>query len=397
MKRLLAWILGMLLLCPPACAERLPDDVLLSYYDDCLFIGDSIMQGFVRYRSETRVTDPDFLEELTVVCTSSISLYTASRHVMDNNSYFLFRGRKCTMYDIARALKPKRLFILLGLNDPVGVKIDKAMKWIEYIVESMPYYSQDTEVCFFSHTPVTETYCQTRKREGYQDQINEYNRRLQEACEKLGATYVEIAEPFKDADGYLAAAYTSDNICHLNDDGIALWIQTLQDYAQEQYDAGAWTPGVEAKRVEAAESLNEQKGTAPSATAKTDTETNPLRSRVWAVLADPDDLVRLFPEDLENRTGIDRDDYTDYAFFESKEPGDGREVIVLTAADGKDADRIEVLLRRYLNRRMAESRKNRPGAIALRSGTEVIRSGLTVMLAGSEDADAIAQLLEAGE
>lgn len=242
MKRLAAMLLCLMLLCPLAGAERLDDRTLLSYYDDCLFIGDSIMQGFRRYRSAMRETDPTYMESVTVVCTASISLYAGSRRFLTGDYHFKYRGSDRTMYDIARILKPKRILILLGLNDPVGIKIDRAMEWIEYIAVTMPEYSPDTEIIFFSHTPITENYCRTRKRDGYQDKLNEYNARLKETCERLGVTYLEIAEPLKGEDGYLSALYTSDNLCHLSDDGLAMWVRCLCDHAQEEYDAGRWSP-----------------------------------------------------------------------------------------------------------------------------------------------------------
>ena len=390
MKRLIAWILCLILICPLARAERLSEKTLLSYYDDCLFVGDSIMQGFVRYRSTMRQRDPAFLENLTVVCTSSISLYTASRHVMDQESYFLYRGMKCSMYDIVKTLKPKRVFILLGLNDPVGLKIDKAMSWIEYIIESMPSYSKNTEVCFFSHTPVTETYCRTKKREGYPDKIDEYNSRLREICSRLGATYVEIAEPLRDENGFLAAAYTSDNLCHLNDDGVALWIQTLMDYAQEQYDAGAWVP----ESVDSRSSLAEDSappGERPAQTARPAAKqaagTELLRNRVLAAVSDAEDLIRKLPEDLKRLTGIDEGDYTDSAFFVSRDPRAGREIIALTVPDEQTADRVEILLRRYLNRRLAETRDDLPEAYALLSQAKIVRDGQLLALVSGSDAE----------
>ena len=253
MKRLLALVFCLIFLCSGAVAERLDDQTLLSYYDDCLFIGDSIMQGFRRYRSAVREKDPSFLESSTVVCTASISLYVGSRRFLTGDFHFKYRNVDRTMYDIAKILKPKRILILLGLNDPVGIKIDRAMEWIEYIALNIPEFSPETEICFFSHTPITENYCRTKDRPGYQEKLNEYNQRLKETCERLGVHYIEIAEPLKGEDGYLAAAYTSDNLCHLNEEGLAVWIQGMLDFAQAEYEAGRWTPAQDETTAEATE------------------------------------------------------------------------------------------------------------------------------------------------
>ena len=50
MKRLIACILLLVCLAPAALAERLDDEVLLSYYDNSVIFGDSITEAFRRYR-----------------------------------------------------------------------------------------------------------------------------------------------------------------------------------------------------------------------------------------------------------------------------------------------------------------------------------------------------------
>ena len=253
MKRLIALLLVLLFLTPCALSEeageRLDEDILLSYYDNSVFFGDSIMQAFRRYRSNRRQTDPDFMEGIEVVCTASISLYEGSRRTLQTNR-FRYRGVDRTMYQIARMLQPRKVFILLGLNDPVGIKIDRAIGWIRDIMRNMEEYAPDTGVCFFSLTPVTPGYCRSRNRPNYPDQIIEYNRRLQAVCEELGAEYIDIGTALKDEDGYLDYDLSSDKICHLNDDGVEVWIRALCDYAQMRYDLGLWVPGEEEAAAE---------------------------------------------------------------------------------------------------------------------------------------------------
>lgn len=247
MKRVIALVLLFVCLAPTAWAERLDDSVLLSYYDNSIFFGDSIMQGFRRYRSNIRQTDEDFLTDMNVICTASISLYAGSRRNLYGEYHFRYRGVDKSMYQITKELQPDKIFILLGLNDPVGIKIEKAITWIEYILTHMPTYAPDTEVYFFSLTPVTPTYCRQKSRPKYQEQVDQYNQRLRETCEAMGAGYVEIAEYLKGEDGYLKAEYSSDNVCHLSDEGVAVWIQAMCDYAQSQYDLGLWMPVLDAE------------------------------------------------------------------------------------------------------------------------------------------------------
>lgn len=71
---------------------------------------------------------------------------------------------------------------------------------------------------------------------------NEYHRRLKDLCAEQGAGYIEISEPLKDAEGYLNMEYSSDEVCHLNNAGMDVWVQAMCDYAQEQYELGEWIP-----------------------------------------------------------------------------------------------------------------------------------------------------------
>ncbi len=241
-KRLLALLLVLISLAPCAVAERLPDEVLLTYYDDSIFFGDSITQGFRRYVSNRQQTDPGFMSGVEIVCTASISLYEGSRRGLQTNR-FRYRGQDRTLYQITQQIRPQKVFILLGLNDPVGIQIEKAMGWIRDIMRGMDELCPGVEVYFFSMTPVTPGYCSQKNRPRYQEQVDEYNARLIMVCTDMGAHYVDIATPLKDENGYLAYDYSSDKICHLSDEGAAVWVQALCDYAQEQYDLGLWVPG----------------------------------------------------------------------------------------------------------------------------------------------------------
>ena len=245
MKRLLALIVVLCSVAACAWAEPIDESTLLSFYDDGVLFGDSLTQGLRRYRSAVQQTDKEFLSETEIVYSVSISLYEASRRNLLNNVPFRYRGKVQSMYQIAQQIDPQKVFILLGLNDRVGEKVDKAISWVEYTIKGMQEYVPDAQLYFFSLTPVTASYARSVKDKDYQQKLDKYNLLLKETCEQNGAFYIEIAEPLKDETGHLSADYTSDKKCHLNDEGNALWIKAMCDYAQEQYDLGLWTPETE--------------------------------------------------------------------------------------------------------------------------------------------------------
>lgn len=251
--RLIAFFL--VLACIPfASAERLDDSTLLSFYDDSAFFGDSRMEAFKRYVDSIQQEDETFLGKAKIVAAGSISLYAASKNAPSGEFLFYYSGRQLSMYGIAERLQPRKIFIMLGLNDPVAAKPDKGISYVETILTRMKEeFVPDSVVYFFSETPVTENFAEEKERPGYQDQLDDYNQLLKETCEKHGAHYIEIAEALKGEDNYLKLDYSNDKICHLNDDGNAVWIQCMKDYAQQQYDLGLWDPFAETPATDPAE------------------------------------------------------------------------------------------------------------------------------------------------
>ena len=102
-----------------------------------------------------RQTDESFLDKTKIVPAGSISLYAASRTYPSGDFLFYYHGRQLTMYGIADRIQPRKVFVMLGLNDPVAVKIDKALSWVEDIIHKMNETVPDAEVCFISETPCT--------------------------------------------------------------------------------------------------------------------------------------------------------------------------------------------------------------------------------------------------
>ena len=177
MKRLI-WLVILVYLAafiPLASAERLEDDTLMTFYDDTIFFGDSRMESLRRYILSIRETDEEFMKKTKLICVGGIGLYAASRNYLSGAFLFSYAGVELTMFEAAEKFHPKRVFILLGLNDEVGVKVDKAITWVEDILRRMEEMAPGTEVYFFSETPVTEKYEIKENLKDYQKALDRYN------------------------------------------------------------------------------------------------------------------------------------------------------------------------------------------------------------------------------
>ena len=185
----------------------------------------------------------DSVHETVVICTADETpSVTARGHNAVAGSYInnlTYNGREMSLCMIMGAMKPKRVFILLGINDYIGEKIDKGMEYVTRTVELIHKYAPGTEVYFQSLTPVTRNFCQKKD---YRTLWDEYNAALKKLSETVDFTYVEIAERLKDEEGYLPDDWSTDREYHVNNKGIPVWIDELLDFAQLRYEQGLWTP-----------------------------------------------------------------------------------------------------------------------------------------------------------
>ena len=243
---LLAFLIAASLLCFPGGAEdspeesRLTDEQLYSYFDGTLFIGDSITRQLHNYTAAQRREIPGFMGEARFFTAQSYALYTASRRLLQSSAVNLtFRGKPMALFDILQEIQPRRVFILLGVNDYAGEKTGKAVGWAERIIDLAADASPETQVIYQSLTPVTPAFC---RKKDYRALWDQYNEALEAMCLRKGAGYLDIAAPLKDGDGYLRGEYSSDGEYHLNPAGLRIWVSCLLDYAQAQYEQGAWQP-----------------------------------------------------------------------------------------------------------------------------------------------------------
>jgi len=245
-KRFFALLICLVLLAGSACAERLPDEQLVTYYNKSVFVGDSLPRMFRNYVVNTvQKEHPDYFKDTKFYTAYSYQLYAASLEKPSSSKVNLtYKGYDIAMCRLMEKLQPEKLFILAGLNDKIGEKIDRGMEYIDKIMALMEKYAPDTQVYFFSLTPVTAAV--EKKRPHLQEKWDAYNVALEQKCQEVGAIYIDIATDLKGENGFMKKGISHDGEYHLNDKGNAIWVQTLLDFAQGEYDANRWVPVDEA-------------------------------------------------------------------------------------------------------------------------------------------------------
>lgn len=251
-RRLLA-LLCCLMLALPALAQgppslRQPEDADLglglydSFFDDAVFVGDSVFSQLARYALERRQKEPAFLGKARFLVAGNYNLYLASHKKLGGDVFLRYRGRKTTVHDAMLAMHAGKAIVLLGLNDHAGSQLEKDIVRYAAIVDNVREVSPDTVFYAVSLTPITQNR-QTKTLN--QKNLSAFNQELVRLCIDKQVVYLDIASHLMTADGYLNADYSSDGQVHLNEQGLGAVVDSLRRYARMQYEAGLFVPAME--------------------------------------------------------------------------------------------------------------------------------------------------------
>ena len=178
----------------------LKDFSAASQFQNALFIGDSFTLALDNYGY---LENNEFLAGIG---------YTSYDHV--NYTYF------------PEDLNPKRIFILLGINDLVqGYSPDEFIENYRELLHVSKEIYPDAKIYVQSIAPVTASFEYIYEDRG-NDQINEFNQMLKKLCQKERIVMLNPWNAAKEESGALAENLSSDGL-HLNDQGHLLWLEQL--------------------------------------------------------------------------------------------------------------------------------------------------------------------------
>ena len=128
----------------------------------------------------------------------------------------------------------KVVYIMLGM-DNIAYGIERATNDYLTIINNIVSKNPDVQIVIQSVTPMTETSTSTSEKLN-NDQINAFNAKMQEYCQENRWYYLNVAEVFKDENGYLKLEYCSDRNSmgmHFTYDGAKVWVNYLKTHIPE--------------------------------------------------------------------------------------------------------------------------------------------------------------------
>ncbi len=205
-------------------SSRTGEAVDESWFDDAIFIGDSVTQGLCNYVENGGLGDADFL------CIDYIGYQTALLGLDDEYGIHpVYNGEKVMIDDAVKAIGKKKIFIMLGMNDLSYLGVDGTVGYMTQFVDQLLEKNPDVKIYMESMIPSIAS----KVRDDYltNENVALYNERLKVFCQERGYDYIDVYSEVSDGSGNLR-----DEICvdpmgqghHLTYDGLQLWIDLLK-------------------------------------------------------------------------------------------------------------------------------------------------------------------------
>lgn len=185
------------------------------YFDDALFVGDSITDGIKIY---------DIMSNATVLSYTGINLDNIfTKQVIKDGT----EGNQITIMEAAKAAKPGKIYVMMGANS-MGYDQPTFVKEYGRLVDELHKMHPDAVLYVQSILPVTTTYEKNRP-EFANSKIDEYNDGLRQMAKDKGYAFVNVAEAFKDEAGALPTEASPKDGMHFS----AQWYRKWFDYLRQ--------------------------------------------------------------------------------------------------------------------------------------------------------------------
>lgn len=193
-----------------------PTPVGEEWFDDAIFIGDSLTEGLSAYK---------LLDSDKIVASTGINPQT----ILTKDCIRQSNGSTVTVLHAIASRNPGKIYVMLGSNGIAFIPKDKLVELYGEFVDHLKSSHPDSDIFLQSILPVT--HAKEIEDDRYANKkINEYNDAIMQMAGEKKVYYVNVAEAIKDETGCLPSNIGSDGI-HFGPSTYNLWL----DYLCEHY------------------------------------------------------------------------------------------------------------------------------------------------------------------
>ena len=200
-----------------------------SYFDDAVFIGDSVSLKLERYTTQQRSANPNFFGKAQFLTAGSMGSGNALEAPSSESIHPLYNGQKMSLADSVKACGAKKVYIMLGMNDMAIYGVDGAVENMQTLIEGILEKTPDAKIYVESATPLVASK-NIADHKLNNTNLNAYNQKLSALCQEKGWYFVNVWSTVDDGTGNLKVSYCSDPDdmgIHFTDAGCEAWIDYL--------------------------------------------------------------------------------------------------------------------------------------------------------------------------
>ena len=193
-----------------------------SYFDDVVFIGDSVTEGLRYYEMANGV-----FGKAKFLSAGSLGATNALWKVSEKSVHPRWNGQKMKLEQSVPLTGAKKVYIMLGMNDLAAVGLDRAKANFDKLCSNILAAAPDVQIYVESVTPRVKT---SNPGTLNNTNITKYNGMLADLCMQRGWYFVNVAETMFDSEGCLKQSYCSDPNgmgMHFSFTGCAAWADYL--------------------------------------------------------------------------------------------------------------------------------------------------------------------------
>ncbi len=129
--------------------------------------------------------------------------------------------------DLVKKLQPKKIFIMIGINDILkSVPQDRIKSQYAEILNELQTYCPDATLYVQSNLPTSGMGGNDQSNAAILEKVKDLNLFLSAQCQEKNISFVNLYPWFENADLKLNPSYTYDGL-HLNDAGYILWTEQI--------------------------------------------------------------------------------------------------------------------------------------------------------------------------
>ena len=175
------------------------------YFDDTVFVGDSITFGMASYGYLT--FDHVF---------AKIGLHQGT--ALSSSCVYTSKTQSYTISEALKMAKPGKVIVTLGINAIYNYKHDSFYDQYEELINKIKKATPDSKIIIQSVFPVAEYWANNMGKPDYNKFIAYANQKLYDLAEKNECYFLYTYEKLTDDEGFLLTQYSGDGI-HLSRDG----------------------------------------------------------------------------------------------------------------------------------------------------------------------------------